>query len=186
MVIVGVAGEKGSGKDTFCTLLEKRLHKFTVEKIRFSDVLGETLDEWFLPKTRHNLQRLAIVMDAEYGKGTLCEATKQRVVKSKADVVLLMGIRWSQDVEMLRSFEKSVFLYVTADVKVRWMRTRTRGEKSDEGTASYKQFVQEEKVQTEVDIAKLGEQADYVIENNNDMSLLEESVEEIAQSIVNL
>jgi len=119
MHIIGVVGEKGSGKGTFSKLLQSYLKGRETVVVRTVDVLYDTLKIWHIEPTRSNLQNLAIIMDAQYGKGTLSRAVEARIRRIKADIVVLEGVRWQSDVQMLRSFERNVLVYVTADARVR-------------------------------------------------------------------
>lgn len=179
MLVIGVVGEKGAGKDTFSSILLRHLEGKKVVKLRFSDILLETLQMWGIEGTRHNLQRMAIVMDEEFGRGTLTEATRLRIVRLEAEVALLEGIRWKSDVPMLRSFERNLLVYVTAEPMIRWERTRKRGEKVGESEASYAQFLREEKADTERDIASIGAEADVTIVNNGTQAQFELEAEHL-------
>ena len=178
MLVIGVVGEKGAGKDTFSSILLRMLTGKRVVKLRFSDILLDTLKMWGIEATRHNLQRMAIIMDAEFGRGTLTKAARLRISQIEADVVLLEGVRWKSDVPMLRSFERNVLVYVTADSRVRWERTRRRGEKVGESKATYAQFMSEEKADTERDIVSIGEEADVKLVNNGTQAQFELEVEQ--------
>ena len=178
MLVIGVVGEKGAGKDTFSSVLLRLFEGRRVVKLRFSDLLLETLEMWGVEATRHNLQRMAIIMDTEFGRGTLTEATRLRILKIEADIVLLEGIRWKSDVSMLRSFERNILVYVTAEPKIRWERTRRRGEKVGESEASYAQFEREEQAETELEIASIGREADVTLVNNGTQAQFELEVEQ--------
>ena len=84
--VIGIVGEKGSGKGTFTKFLNDFLPG-KVSIVKSSDILGETLELWDIPKTRSNLQQLAIIMDDTYGVGTLTHAVEERISKSKNTIV---------------------------------------------------------------------------------------------------
>lgn len=176
--VIGIVGENGAGKDTFTTFFRAAAAPLAVAKLRFSDVLAQTLNIWGIPLTRSNLQNMAIIMDNQYGKGSVTRAAETRIKKQKADIVVIEGVRWKTDVPMLKNFPKSILLYITADKKVRYDRLKARGEKVDEKTKSYEQYLQEEKAGTEVEIPEIGGAADYKIDNNGTMDEFREKVEE--------
>lgn len=182
--VIGLVGENGSGKDTFTTFFQAEAAPKKVEKVRFSDVLTETLNAWDIPLTRANLQNLAIIMDGQYGKGTLTHATSQRIHNNTSDIIILEGIRWATDVEMLKSFEKSILVYITADPKVRFDRMKARKEKVGERDLTYERFRQEEKAKTELDIPILGKKADFKIENNGSFKEFREKVKEFYNTLI--
>jgi dephospho-CoA kinase len=174
---LGVVGEKGSGKGTFIRILTEIAVGRSVERIPSSEVLGETLDLWDIPRTRRALQDLAIIMNNHFGDTTLTHAVQHRMKKSKADIVIFDGMRWLKDLEMMRSFENSLIIYVTTDVEKRYERTKLRNEKMDEGQVTFEQFMEEEKVKTELDIKKIAAQAEIAIVNDGDMESYRREIE---------
>lgn len=181
--IIGLVGEKGSGKETFGDLLQAIAPQKKIIRIRSSDILSETLTLWDIPKTRENLQDLAIYMDQGFGKGTLSQAVFKRIEKSEADIVIFDGVRWDTDVDLIRKFPKNFLIYVTADLEVRFERIKARKEKAFEEGTTLKQFMHEEKKLTELQIPKIGKTADFKIENNGNLEDLKQKVEEISTKI---
>ncbi len=177
-IVIGVVGEKGSGKETFVTILKELYPQHTIVHIRSSDILAETLKLWDLPKTRHNLQHLAIVMDQGFGLGTLTHAVRQRIAQTNADITIYDGMRWLSDEQMVRSFDTQLVVYITASASIRYERTKLRKEKIGEAGTTYEQFLQEEQVATELDIPKIGARADVHIENKSDIGDFKEAVQE--------
>lgn len=181
-LIIGVAGENGAGKDTFTTFFRAAAAPLTVAKLHFSDVLSETLNLWGIEKNRSNLQNLAIIMDREYGKGSLTRATELRINRRKEDIIIVEGVRWKTDVPLIRSFKKSFIVYVTADPKLRFDRMLTRNSKAGENRATYSQFLKEEKAGTEVEIPEIGASANFKIDNNGSINEFREKVEEFCKT----
>src|SRR4051812_31081631 len=110
-LVIGIVGEKGSGKETFATFLKEIIPDKVIFHARSSDILAETLQIWDLVSTRHNLQQLAIVLDQGFGKGTLTHAVAKRIKDSNADIVVFDGVRWFSDAEMIRSFPENILVY---------------------------------------------------------------------------
>jgi len=164
-LVIGLVGEKGSGKETFAqTLID--LLRGRVHSERFSDVLSETLASWDIPRTRAHLQRMAVIMREEYGPETLTHTMYVRVSKREEDVVIIDGIRWETDVAMLRTFPTNLLVYITADPLIRYERTKKRSTKTGEAGANLEQFMKEEKAKNEILIPQIGVGADYCIINN--------------------
>jgi len=184
-LIIGLTGEKGSGKGTFLEFLKTCTPNKKIVKIASSDILKETLKLWDIEQNRRNLQDMALVMDNHFGKGTLTHAVQKRIEATKADIIIFDGIRWKSDVAMIRSFSNNLLIYVTADTKVRYERTKARSEKPDEAEASFEKFTEEEKVGTEIDIPAIGKSADATIDNNTSLEAYKKSVEEIFKNYIN-
>ncbi len=185
ILIIGLVGEKGSGKETFGNILKGLIPQKDIARIHFSDILVETLDLWNVPKTRRNLQILAQHME-EFGKGILSKSIKKRVENFKAEIVIIDGVRWESDLNMLKSFPKNLLVYITADLKIRYQRTKNRREKAFEETASYEQFVSEEKAKNEILIPKIGKGADYKIVNNGSLEEFKTQVEKFVEQCLKI
>lgn len=181
--IIGIVGENGSGKDTFTTFFTAAVAPLSVSKMRFSDVLSDTLSMWDIPPSRSNLQNLAIIMDETYGTGSLTHASKMRITNTQSDFIILEGIRWDQDVPMIRSFPNSTVLYITSDANTRFERMKLRKEKPGEENLTKERFLIEEKAKTEIHITKIGKNADYKIENNGSIEEFRQKVEEFYEFI---
>ncbi len=179
-IYIGLVGEKGGGKDTVMKFVERLLPKKRTVQIRFSDILTDTLNIWALPRTRANYQKLSPSFRKTYGPSTLANAVRARAEAAKADIVFLNGVRWWEDVTMLRSLRKngvrSFLVYITAPARVRYERLRNRGEKAGEKNATLKQFMKEEKAYTEIFIPKIGKKADVIIKNTSTMDEFLEAV----------
>ena len=169
-IVIGVLGEKGSGKETFTTLLRELLPEKEIELVRTSDAMRKTLELWGLPVIRENYSKLVLEMEKTFGEGTLAKAAHLSVDKSSADIVVVDGIRRLPELDLVRLFPKNFLIYVTADVKVRFERIVSRGEKSNEKQMSFEDFLKEESLPTEQLISEMGEQADIKIENNGGLS----------------
>lgn len=174
--IIGLVGEKGAGKETVISMITELVgHKHVCHE-QFSSILFETLQAWGIPATRANLQKLAVVMNEGYGDGTLARAVKNRLGTIDRDLVLLEGIRWDADVALVKSFEKSMLIYVTATPRLRFERTRLRGHKVGESEATFEQFLHEEQAPNEIHIARIGATARATIVNDGTLADLKKAV----------
>lgn len=163
-MVIGVTGENGAGKGTFIKILDELLPDYTVERISSGDLLGDILDLFDIPRTRENLQKLPVALEGEYGKGIVSEGVGNRILSSRADIVVFDGIRWDSDVQLVNH---SPLVYVTADTKLRHERVVDRAEKAGESAVSFEEFKEQGKALTEVNIKRIGEEfADIRIDNN--------------------
>lgn len=182
MLLIGLVGEKGSGKDTFAKYLQHISSK-KIAHIRFSDLLKETLKLWDLPITRANLQKLAQVLE-DFGSGTVAHGLEKQIKESDTEIVILDGIRWKPDVELLQKFSQHKLVYITADSKARFERLKARGEKDGEAEMSYEQFLEEEKAPNELLIPEIGSKADLKIENNGSIEQFDKEIREFCASFL--
>lgn len=182
-IVIGLVGEKGSGKETFGDILKKLAVEKKVARVRSSDILNETLGNWDIECTRENLQDLAIIMDEHFGVGTLSHAVGKRINAIKADIIIFDGVRWMSDVTLIRSFTKSYLIYIAAPLKLRFERLKTRKQKKDEESLTLKQFVRQEKKKTELDIPKIAQMADVKIDNDSNLLELKQKIKQFYRSL---
>lgn len=181
MLLIGLVGEKGSGKDTFAHYLQEISQK-KIAHIRFSDLLKQTLKLWDLPLTRANLQKLAQVLE-DFGEGTVAHGLEKQIKEADAEIIILDGIRWKPDVELLKKFPNHKLVYITANPKLRFERLKSRGEKDGESEMTYEQFLEEEKAPNELLIPEIGSEADLKIENNGSIEEFKGQVEKFYASL---
>lgn len=175
-LVVGVMGEKAGGKETFGNILIRlaTCDDLSIVRYHFSDILNETLDKWSIVPSRENLQKLAQTMDNAFGKGTLTNAVRQRLLGEQADVVIVDGIRWLTDEIMIRNFPNNLLIYITADVNERYQRSLRRISRAGESEKSLKQFLKEEQASNEIFIPEIGSRADLKIDNSGFLEELNE------------
>ncbi len=161
--IIGLTGEMGAGKDTFCNHIAK-VSQEPVFCFKFSDPLSEVLKVFFNEVSREDQQWLAITLRKRFGKDILAKAIKKKINNIQEGLIILNGIRYREEFNMIKKIGGKI-IYITADAKIRWQRLQNRGEKKDD-SAPYEKFLELEKAETESLIQKMGKEADYKIENN--------------------
>jgi len=167
-ILIGLVGEIGSGKGSLIEILKKIIPKKQITVIKFSDVLADVLNVLAMKKTRNNLQKMAIAIDDMFGKGTFNNAVKQRVLNTKADIIIADGMRWPADEKMIRDLNGFMF-YITASQKLRYDRTTKRGEKVGENETTFEEFKKQELMKNETYIKEIGSRADYKIINEGSL-----------------
>jgi len=184
-IVIGIVGEKGAGKQTLVDYLIDS-SKAKICHMRFSDLLKDTLTLWNLPHSRSNFQQTAIIFNKTFGDGTLSRAIRKRVENEPSQIVVLDGVRWLSDEELIRSFPNSLMIYITASAEVRFARLKKRNEKIGEAEMNFDQFLEEEKVQTETLIPQIGQRCDIRIDNNGTFEDLQNEVKKIQSQNLNI
>jgi uridine kinase len=182
-IVIGLVGEKGSGKGTFAAHISEIQPEKRIISLRFSDLLRETLDLWHIPSTRMNLQKIVVIMEETFGTGLLSNAIYERISKLDADIVIVDGVRWKTDVSLIRRFKNNFLVYVTASPQIRYRRTVARAEKDGESDASFEQFEREEQAKNELLIPKIGADADYTIKNEGTVEEFRVAIKSFAAAI---
>jgi len=176
-LVIGLAGGIGSGKSIVSEHLQK---KYNAVEHRFSKIFEDILDRLYLPHSRKYLQKLGKSLRKELGNDVIVNALKKDIEAGKAEIVVVDGIRYENEVEMLRSFKNNVFIFITAPPELRYGRCVARAERG-EAEITYKQFLKNEAAETEKWIAKIEKKADYVIENTGTVEELLERVDNIME-----
>lgn len=179
-MVIGLVGEKGGGKGTFAEII-KQIARGGVAHLRFSDILLDIAKTLNVPKekvTREQLQELAQELDRIFGKGTLTRGMEKRIKENNDGLVIVDGIRWMTDLEMIKNLPDSLLVYVTANPESRWKRAKKRKEKAGEGELTFERFMAEEQAENEKYIPEIGKVADILIENNGTLEEFRQKVEE--------
>lgn len=177
-MIIGLTGEKLSGKDTVARYLES---KYQAEHVRHSQLLDEILDILDLPKSRRNEIDLGMGLRGTFGEGILGKALAKRVKESKAPMVVINGIRFQDEIENAKQLGAKI-IYITAPEEMRYNRFMQRNEKTDDGGHDLEAFRAQETEATEISIPELGKQADIKIENTSGLDDLYKKIDEVVSN----
>lgn len=182
-VVIGLIGEKGSGKGTVSDYL---VEKYGAVHYGTSKILRRTLEDLHLPITRDNLVKLALVLKEGYGPTIVIDSLIQDMEKNGSDILIADGIRMHGDVEPFRKKYGDNFylVYVTADVRIRYERTKLRKEKEGEDKTTFEEFLSEEGKLTEVSIHEIGKQADFTFDNSGTPDELKQNTDAMMEKIL--
>jgi len=182
-IAIGLIGEKGSGKGTVSDYL---VEKYGAVHYGTSKILRRTLEDLHLPITRDNLVKLALVLKEGYGPSVVIDSLIQDMDKNGSNILIADGIRMHGDVEPFKKkYGNRFFLvYVTADVRLRYERTKKRKEKDGEDKTTFEEFLSEESKLTEVSIHEIGKQANYTFDNSGTPEELKQKVDEMMTEIL--
>lgn len=181
-IVVGLIGEKGAGKGTVSDYL---IEKYCAVHYGTSKILRRTLEDLHLPITRDNLVKLALVLKEGYHPSVIIDSLITDIEKNGSDIIIADGIRMHGDVEPFRKkYGKNFHLvYVTADIQIRYKRTKARKEKDGEDKMTFEEFLAEEGRLTEVSIHEIGKQADFTLNNDGKPENLKRQVDRMLKKI---
>lgn len=160
--IIGLVGEMGSGKDTFCDYIKNNYKN--VYFLRFSDALTETLKIFFDEVKREDQQWLSFALREKFGADILVRALIKKAKSIEEGIVVLNGVRKQAEVDAIKENGGKI-IYITADEKKRWERVIVRKEKADDDVP-FEKFQELGRAEAELQIPAIGAIADYKIENN--------------------
>lgn len=178
-IIIGLVGEKLSGKDTTANYLEQ---KYSAEHFRFSHILDDILKILNLPLSRRNEINLGLGLRNIFGNHVLVDALHKRMESSQSNTVVVNGIRMDE-FDVIKSWPDAKIIYVTAPAELRFERYKQRHEKVDDAVMDFENFKTQDNEPTEVGIPALGAKADYRIDNVESLENLYGKVDEIIKEL---
>ena len=162
-IIIGLAGEIASGKDTIARYYEKR---YGASMYRFSDVLRDILKRLHLPENRKNLAQASLMLRQGFGEDVFSHAVAEEVMVDKSPLIIVDGVRRETDVKGTQNLPGFRFLFVSADPKRRFDRLTQRNQNADDSTKTFEEFLSDSALESEKQIAELKKKADFIIDNN--------------------
>jgi len=177
--IIGLTGEMGSGKDTFCEYIKQNYQNVFV--YRFSDALTEILKIFFDTVKREDQQWLGEILRERFGKDILFKAILRKADKIDEGIIVLNGVRKEGETKTIKENSGKI-VYITADQKLRWERVRIRKEKADDDVP-FEKFVEMGKAEAELQITTVGAMADFKIENNDSKELFYGEIKKLMDSL---
>ncbi len=177
--IIGLVGETGSGKDTFCEIA-KEIDP-SILFLRFSQPLSSAMGLFFDEIKKEDQQWLASSLRDRFGEDILMKGVARRIENAPEGVIVLNGVRVKEEADFIRSLN-GIIVYITVDSKTRWERIQNRGEKEDDNV-SYEKFLKIASGRPEAQIKEIGGSADIVIDNKESWKKLEEKVVKLIKDL---
>ena len=170
--IIGVLGKPGAGKDTFCDFFQEI--EPSVKVLKFSDTLSDILRMFFDEIKREDQQWLINALRDHFGEDILAKAIKKKIKEETADFILLNGVRVWDDYQLIKDLGGQL-VFIAAKPELRWERMKKRKEKKDDDV-SYQKFLELDSGRSELEVEKIGELSDNLIDNNNTKEDLKKEV----------
>ena len=180
MLVIGVIGTKGSGKDTLAGHIAKKYHG---GHHAHSEIYREILEVLHMPNSRINLIKL-VELRKVFGENVLVHALNKKLLEEKRDLQVVTGIRFANELENIRSFDHNIVLYVDAPIELRYERHMHRKQSAQDEDVSFADFVKTEDLETERHIVELGKQADYRIENAGSLGEFLKQADDIVGKVI--
>lgn len=168
-IIIGIAGEIASGKDTVSRYYEK---KYGASMYRFSDVLRDILKRLHLEENRKNLAKASLMLRETFGEDVFARSVAEEIEKDGNSFIVIDGVRRSSDVKSIQGLVGFTLLYINADPKRRHERMNSRNQNADDTTKTFDEFLRDSELESETEIRKLAEEADWIIDNNGTLDEL--------------
>jgi dephospho-CoA kinase len=173
ILVIGLAGRIAAGKGAAAEYLKK---KYKAEQFVYSDILCGILERLHIEPTRENLQKLGKGLRESLGEKVLVNAMRGNLAESKAELRLIDGIRYVNEVDMLRSFPHNRLIFIDSPLELRYERAKKRAEKG-EASLTLIEFKEKEKAATEMELDKVKAMADCVIDNTGSIKDLHAKID---------
>lgn len=180
-IIIGITGEKGSGKGTAAHYI---MEKYGAQAFRFSKILDDVLARLYLLNARENQIKLALSFRANFGDDILARVLLQDATKSDHELMVIEGIRYWDELNILKQHPFFYLISITATPEVRHERCKNRGEKAGEKDQTFEQFMEEEKKPTELMIRDIAKTSNFKLDNNRDFEGLDYQIDVIMKKII--
>ena len=175
-LILGIAGEMGSGKGTIAKHIIQQ-HKGTSH--RFSTILRDVLDRLYLEQSRENIQILSMILRKNYSEDIMAKSMYHDVENDNHDVVVVDGVRRMADIAYLKELPHFKLIYVEADMQNRYERIVKRGENAGDSSKTLEEFKRDHEADSEIQILDLKNYANYVVNNDSIYADLYKQVDDI-------
>jgi len=182
-MIIGITGTLGAGKGTIVEFLkQKGFMHFSVR-----EYLNAKLESRGLPLNRDNQANLANELRTTHSPSFIVEQLLERA-KAKAENVIIESIRSVAEAQLIK--QGGILLAVDADPQIRYDRISER--KSETDKISYEKFLEQEKREMfstnphQQNLSECIKMADFVLENNETIEVLNEKIREVYERILNM
>lgn len=181
MIVIGIVGLIGSGKDTVAKYIEE---KYGYYPISYSELVHEKVKEEGLEPTRENLQMISKKYRENYGMDYFARLAVDKAIKSKKEKIILKELRRVEDVEYPKKFFKEFYVIeVFANKRTRFHRLKKRGGIKD--PKNWKDFIEQEKNEEKLGFHGALKYANFRINNNGSIESLYRQVDDIMKKIEN-
>jgi dephospho-CoA kinase len=179
MIILGLIGEKLSGKDTLTHYLVTR---YRAEHLRYSFLLDDILRKLGQEVSRENEMKLSVGLRSIFDNTILSQGLAAQIKHSTSNLIILNGIRYQDELDKAKEWGAKI-VYISTPIEIRYQRYLERHEKADDAKLSFDDFVKQESAPTEVSIPKLATQADVTLENTGNMETLYKAADDYLKQL---
>ena len=183
MIVLGITGTLGAGKGTIVEYLQR---EFSFEHYSVRAYLIEEIEKRGMPNNRDSMVVVANDLRAKNSPSFVTDQLFLRAKKTGKDCII-ESIRTPGEVSSLQKNDNFFLMAVDADPMIRFERIKQRASETDH--IDFETFKSnEEREMTSSDpnkqnLKKCIEMADFVLDNNGNISQLEKQVESILKKL---
>lgn len=183
MMLIGITGPIGSGKDTVADYLTQKGFKH----FSLSDEIRHYLEEQGIEETRDSLRIHGNQLRIEHGHDILAKRALKRLERP----AVITSIRNQHEVKTLKKEKGFTLILVEADRELRYQRISKRSDKGERkgDNMTFEEFIEKENKELitggehEQNLNLCFQEADHVVYNNGRVDELHIQIEEILTKI---
>jgi dephospho-CoA kinase len=175
-LVIGLAGQIASGKDTVADYVKK---KYGGETVSFSQPMRDILNRLYLPVDREHMVKVTKILIDNFGSDILSKTIATEIAKSDKQIFILPNIRREADYEHLKDNPGFILVGLEAEARTRYERLIKRGQNEDDKTKTWEQFQKDAGLFTEVTIAPLIVKSKIKLDNNGSFEDLYKQVDKL-------
>lgn len=179
-IIIGLAGQIASGKDTVANYI---VEKYGGVSLSFSDPLRDILKIAYLPIVRENFAWLAQSLINKFGGDVISKIIGKKIEDSDKQIFVLPNIRREDDASYFKDWPGYILVGIETDDKLCYERLIKRGQKEDDKTKTWEEFLKDRQLSTEVEIESLIKKSSIILNNNGSLEDLYKQIDELMQKI---
>ena len=184
MMIIGICGTPGAGKDEVAGYFEKL--GFSLHEC--SDIIRNECKKRGIPITLENMTKISNELRRDNGSDIFVRVIIERIKAINEKNAVVVGIRNVAEVESLRDYGNFSLVAVDADIHLRYERIQDRGREDD--NISFEEFekINNEQMQGDENhqqIGKVMKMADYTIINDESVESLKVKLEDLLDYLRN-
>jgi len=158
-----ICGRSGAGKWTVC--------KYLIEKTdgiiyQLSSISRKILQEFDIPETRESFSKISSLIRSLFWENIFAEMAVKFRRENTKNIIIFDGVRRKNVIHTLKEEGNCIVIFIDTKTPIRYERIIKRGEKHNEASLGFEEFLEEEKLKSEVEIDSIKDIADIVIENN--------------------
>lgn len=177
MKVIGFCGLPGSGKSTAINAI-----KDLGTVITMGDVIRKEAQERNMEPNDENLGKIAKEFRKKWGDEIIAEKSVGLVKMQKTDVIFIDGIRSIPEVKVFRKYWKFPLIAIISSDYLRFKRIFERYRSDDSKTLS--EIKERDKREIGFGLKEVILKANYKIENNSTIELLEKKTKELILDII--
>lgn len=174
--IIGFVGMIASGKGAAAKYL---VEKYGASYYRFSTMLRDALNRFYLENTRENMQLISTILRKNFSEDIMSKTMSNDIAKDANPLIAVEGVRRLADISWLEKNPDFTLVSIEVDAKIRYQRLLKRAENPGDQAKTFEQFLADEKAEADAEVPLVIKKAQIRIDNNGSYDDLKKQLDKI-------